>query len=59
MLARLSALLLLAAALVASADAGVPALPLAGAQPADWKALACGLLVVAYIARRRSRWLAD
>lgn len=58
MLTRLLALLLLAMTLAASAQTVAPALPLTVPEPADWKALVCGLLVIAYMARRRSRWLA-
>lgn len=59
MLARLIALLLLATTLAASADSGASALALPHAPPADWKALLCAVLVLAYIARRRSRWHAE
>lgn len=57
MLARLIGLLLMTIVISASAqsDAGAP-LAAALPAPADWKALACAVLVVVYIALRRSRW---
>lgn len=55
MLGRLIALVLLAALLAASAEPGASALLAPAAEPADWKALVCAVLIVGYIVRRRSR----
>ena len=51
--------MLLAAALVATAAPEASAPALAPREPVDALSLACVLLVAAFMARRRSRWLSD
>lgn len=57
--ARLLALMLLLVALAAAAEPQAPLALAPAHEAADWKALLCGVLVALYMARRRSRWLAD